>query len=151
MTLELLKSSRLSFYLHKFARNYARARAAFGSGLITRHTCALLYPVFGDKDQVEPCENRRGRGRTVTFVRSIDRSRPLRRRCRRRRFHLARNALSRTSSSSPREWNQVSGTQTIFKQIGFHRTPRHTLFQTLPQTNTHTHTHTRIRDGSRAA
>lgn len=84
-----------------------------------------------------------GRGRTVTFVRSIDRSsRPPPR----RRFHLARNALSRTSSSSPREWNQVSGTQTIFKQIGFHRTPHYTLFQTLPQTCTRTRTYAAVRE-----
>lgn len=55
-----------------------------------------LYPTLDDKDRVEPCENRRGRGRTATFVRWIDRPRPRPPR-RRRRFHLARNALSRTS------------------------------------------------------
>lgn len=62
-----------------------------------------LYPTLGDNDRVEPCENRRGRGRTATFVRWIDRPRP--RPPRRRRFHLARNALKPdvASSSSTRE------------------------------------------------
>lgn len=57
-----------------------------------------LCPTLDDKDRVEPCENRRGRGRTATFVRWIDRPRP---RPPRRRFHLARNALSRTSRRRP--------------------------------------------------
>lgn len=137
--LEFFKFSRIvPFYKNR--REISRESAPPSAAGLSRGTparfCTPHSAIRIRSDRVRIDE----RTRTDGNIRQIDRSLSSfsrHRRRRRRRFHLARNALSRTSSSSPREWNQVSGTQTIFKQIGFHRTPRHTHFQALPQTRTH--------------